>query len=164
MRNQHSGDGIEPVKCEPKGRFSGDYVLDWGGETIDVLFEDHGREGVIVQSGEEYEIHSKGPLGKTWTLEKDRECVMTATRHGVRSSIRLLRDNEAFLLERKHLLSPVFLLSDNEGIVAEYAKQGILHRKLDIGVINAETDFPLLAFAFWLVVSVRRASTGSLKA
>ena len=164
MRNQHSGDGIEPVKCEPKGRFSGDYVLDWGGETIDVLFENHGREGVIVQSDEEHEVQSKGPLGRTWTLEGDRGCVMTAKRNGVRSSIRLVRDNEAFLLERKHLLSPVFLLSDNEGIIAEFAKQGILHRKLDIGVINAETDFLLLAFAFWLVISVRRASSGSLAA
>ena len=164
MRSQHSGDGIEPVKCEPKGRFSGDYLLDWGGETCEVCFLKGASAGSIQLMEDRYEIIQNGPLSRIWTLKKDGEKILQAKRRGIRSSIRIVRDNELFLLERKHLLSPMFLLSDNDRVIANYDKQKMFNRKLEIEVIDVEADFLLLAFAFWLVTSVRRASSGNLKA
>ncbi|MDH3494323.1 MAG: hypothetical protein OEM82_12285 [Acidobacteriota bacterium] len=163
MRNQHSGDGFEPVKCRPKSKFSQNYTLDWGGETIDVHFETNTSKGGIRVKKDEYEIVQSGPLSRIWTLEKEGEVVIRAKRKGVRSSIRIEKDNDAYLLERKHLLSPVFLLSDNESVIAEFNKERFFHRDLEIEVMSIEQDFLLLAFAFWLVISVRRASRDAVK-
>ncbi|NNE68414.1 MAG: hypothetical protein HKN33_17745 [Pyrinomonadaceae bacterium] len=160
MRVQHSGNGVEPVRCIPKSRLSRDYDLEWDNESIEVSFSTFGDGGKLKFKDSEYEIDVKGPLGRIWTLREDRDPVMTAERHGIRSAIIIERDGEQYSLERKHLLSSEFLLSAHNEVIADFEKPKLLNRKLEIHVLDVEADFLTLAFAFWMVTDVRRAATG----
>ena len=163
MRVQHSGDGVEPVRCTKKSRMSRDYVVEWDDEKAEVGFAKIGDGGSITYNSDKYEIDSRGPLGRVWTLKKGREAVMTAEKHGLRNAIQMECNGEHFSLERKHLLSSEFLLCGNNEVIADFDKPGFFGGKTEIEVMDIETDFLTLAFAFWVVTTIRRTAKGNRK-
>ena len=162
MRSNHSGDGIEPIICKRKTRSSGDYALMWDIEKAEILFEASDSKGSIVNEGKRYSISAGGPLSRTWTLGLDGETVITAERHGIRSAILFDGTAKPVKLERKHMLGNQFRLTDPDGVVADFGPPKPVSGTSSIDVLDVEAEFLTLCFAFWLVTSIRRSSTGKL--
>lgn len=162
MRINHSGQGIEPIICRRKTRFSADYELIWGDEKGEVLFESFRGGGGVVVSKTQYGITAKGPPGRVWSLANGDSNVLIAERRGLRSAIRIDGDEATYRLERKHMLGSEFRLTDWDEVLAEFEKPRPINGASEITVLDLEADFLTLCFAFWLVTTVRRASTGNL--
>ena len=161
MRGNHSGNGIEPIICKRKTRYSVDYDVIWADESAEALFGPKDG-GTIVREKKIYKVNVGGPLSRVWKLEHDGETVLTAERHGLRSAIEINGGKKPVKLERKHLLGSAFRLVDPDGVVAEYHKAKAITGKSEIEVLDVEAEFLILIFAFWLVTSIRRASSGNI--
>lgn len=162
MRINHSGYGVEPVICSRKRRFSADYDLAWGDDRAEALFASFRGGGSVVHSGTTYDITAKGPLGRVWTMNNDGSQVFRAERKGLRSSIRIDAEDGYFLLDRKHMLGSAFRLADPDDTIADFEKPNSLNGRSEISVLDIETDFLVVCFAFWLVTTIRRASIGNI--
>ena len=139
-----------------------DYDLVWGDERAEALFGTFRGAGSIVHDGAKYEITAKGPLGRVWTMNNLGSQVFKAERKGLRSSICISGEEGYFLLERKHMLGSAFRLAHPDDVVADFDRPNSINGRSEISVLDVEADFLTLCFAFWLVTTVRRASTGNL--
>lgn len=149
----------EILTVERKSRLKREYEISDDKEKVVSIVFSGNPEGTIVTENGEYEVHSSGRLGKSWTLNGKDGVKAEAQRRGLRSAIVIEVDEKEIHLSRKHLLSGEFELTSEDTVIALIGKPKLISGASEIHVFHGDLDLLVYAFVFWICEHVREHTT-----
>jgi hypothetical protein len=151
------------IRCKPKGLCSWDFFLDGEGHHASVEFNWQGEQGAITADGMPFEVRKHGFLSGHWTLERNRERVASAQKaNPFTRTFEIQHDQESLILCAEFAFGRSFRLQRPEDPIATIRPYHAFTRRATIETFAQKCDFPMICFAFWLVVlNWRRAASAA---
>ena len=151
------------IRCKPKGLCSWNYFLDGEGRHASLEFNWLGEQGAITADDIQFEVRKHGAFSGHWTLDRDRESVVSAQKPSAFTRTFEIQDAEGtLLLCAESALGRSFRVERSGEVVATIRPDHPFTRRATIEASGPKWAFPTACFAFWLVVLTwRRAASSS---
>jgi hypothetical protein len=150
------------IRCKPKGLCSWDFLLEGEGHQASLSFNWFSEQGTVIADEVPFEVRKHGVLSGHWTLEQDRTPVVSAQKSSAFTRTFEIQNARATLvLCAESAFGRSFRVEHSREVIAALRPDHSFTRRATIETFGRQLDFPMLCFAFWLVVLTWRRAASS---
>jgi hypothetical protein len=141
------------IQCRPKGFFSTTFFLHGEGHNGVLSFSRFREQGSLKADGKVYRIKKRRLWRNHWILEKRGKEYASAWKLGLFGKhFRIKGPIGELDLRKESFFSRNYVLLQKGKLVASLVRPKFFSRKSVIEIHSKANDFPLMAFAFWLIL------------
>ena len=145
------------ITCSPDSLVSWNYFLEGGGHQAIWQKKWTSEQGAILIDDVYFAIKKHGVASGKWTIERDEEVVYTGKKlSAFRRSFVIEGSGHVYDLGPMSLLGRSMFFAKDGNVLALISPKHWYSKKATIEILDPDTDFPALVFAFWLTVLLWR--------
>ena len=152
------------IRCKPKGICSWDFHLDGDGHHATLEFNWVSEQGDITADGIRFAVRKHGMFNGRWTLDgAGSETASAQKSKALTRTFEIQDHNDNHVLRAESAFGRSFRIERSGDVIATVYPVHAFTRRATIEVRGQKWDFPIICFAFWLVVLTwrRAASSGA---
>jgi hypothetical protein len=151
------------IRCKPKGICSWDFHLDGDGHLATLNFNWAGEQGEITEDGTRFEVRKQGVFSGHWTLDDDagKQTASAQKSNAFTQTFEIQDHNDNHVLRAESAFGRSFRIERSGNVIATVCPVHAFTRRATIEVRDQKWDFPIICFAFWLVVLAWRRAASS---